>query len=379
MSVRKRWFTKEGKRVEQYAVDFRFTHPNGTTERIQLRSPVDTRRGAEQFERETREALQAGTFRKEIQAETVLTFEQFQKPFLEHAKNNNKPSALDAKQGILRNHLAPFFGSMPLNAIGAEEIERFKAMKAEPSFDEKGDEYEGHCAKSINNHLAVLRKLLNLAAEYGAIEKAPKVKGLKLGEQEFDFLSFEETPRFLAAAKPEWRPMFYVALKTGLRIGELLALKWEDMDLKTGRLIVKRSMWQGQEGTPKGGRRREVPLSATTVAMLKAERHLRGSYVFCKDDGKPHTHNQLQNLVPQTCRAAGLPKRLTWHDLRHTFASHLVMRGRSIVEVQQLLGHTTLAMTLRYAHLSPDVKRDAVNVLDDVTTAASGDSAVIGT
>ncbi len=141
--------------------------------------------------------------------------------------------------------------------------------------------------------------------------------------------------------------MFYLALATGLRIGELLALKWEDIDLKAGKLLVKRTLWQGVEGTPKGGRRREVPLSVQTVTMLKAHRHLIGAYVFSKADGSHHTHNQLQDWVPRTCLLAGLPKRLTWHDLRHTFASHLVMRERSIVEVQQLLGHTTLAMALR--------------------------------
>jgi integrase len=181
---------------------------------------------------------------------------------------------------------------------------------------------------------------------------------------EDEYLTFEEADRFLRAAAPEWRTFLVVALKTGLRVGELLALQWQDVDLVAGHLIVRRTLWNGQEGPPKGGRNRKVPLSDNALATLKAHRHLRGPYVFCDDAGKRLSHSMVKDVVPSTCTRAKLSKRITTHGLRHTFASHLVMRGASLKAVQELLGHESIEMTLRYSHLTPDVKRDAVRLLD---------------
>ncbi len=97
---------------------------------------------------------------------------------------------------------------------------------------------------------------------------------------------------------------------------------------------------------------------------MKAHRHLRGAYVFCLEDGSRLTHSIVKDVVPQACARAGLAKRVTWHGLRHSFASHLVMRGASLKAVQELLGHESIEMTLRYSHLTPDVRRSAVRLLD---------------
>ncbi len=167
-------------------------------------------------------------------------------------------------------------------------------------------------------------------------------------------------------------PFIVIALKTGLRVGELLALKWEDIDLVAGQLVVRRTLWQKQEGSPKGGKNRKVPLSDEAVAILKGQRHLKGPYVFCETDGRRLTHSRVKDAVPSTCRKAQLSKRLTTHGLRHTFASHLVMRGVSLMAVKELLGHESIEMTLRYSHLSPDVKRDAVRLLDAPATPSNG-------
>ncbi len=97
---------------------------------------------------------------------------------------------------------------------------------------------------------------------------------------------------------------------------------------------------------------------------MKSHRHLRGPLVFCKENGKLLSNLMCRSAIIRACKKAGL-RHVGWHTLRHTFASHLVMRDVSLKAVQELLGHATVEMTLRYAHLSPDVKKDAVKVLDD--------------
>jgi integrase len=132
-----------------------------------------------------------------------------------------------------------------------------------------------------------------------------------------------------------------------------------------GRLVVRQNYSRGRLTTPKNGRERQVPLSDELVATLKGHRHLRGSLVFCHRDGKSLTKGETKWPLWSACTKAGLRK-IGWHSLRHTFASHLVMRGAPMKAVQELLGHQSFEMTMRYAHLSPDVRKDAVRLLDSV-------------
>ena len=97
---------------------------------------------------------------------------------------------------------------------------------------------------------------------------------------------------------------------------------------------------------------------------MKEHRHLRGQYVFCLENGSRLTHSLVKDVVPQACARAGLARRVTWHGPRHSFASHLVMEGASLKAVQELLGHESIEMMLRYSHLTPDVRRATVRLLD---------------
>jgi integrase len=133
--------------------------------------------------------------------------------------------------------------------------------------------------------------------------------------------------------------------------------------LAGGALNVRRSVWKHVESTPKGGRSREVPLSDKALEALR-EHPQRGPYVFSTLDGQRRDRHGCTRALYAIAERAGQQLPFGWHVLRHTFASHLVMRGVPLKAVQDLMGHATMDMTLRYAHLSPDVRRDAVQLLD---------------
>lgn len=325
--------------------------------RIRRKSPVNTKRGAEEYERRVRRELLDGTFEKREEEEPpkeIPTFAAFAVEFLStYARANNKPSEIFSKETVLRVHLTPAFGQRKLDEIDSRGIERYKAEKLE----------QGLSPKTVNNTLTILRRMLVLATEWGLLKDIPKVKWLKAPKPEFYFLDFDEAERLVTHADDEWRPMIVVALKTGLRLGELLALRWEDVDLVAGRVMVRRAVARGIIGTPKSGKAREVPLSGEAIKVLKAHRHLRGELVFGDESGEMLTKNGTKHPLWRACKRASLRK-IGWHTLRHTFASHLAMRGVPLISIQQMLGHSTIEMTMRYAHLAPAVNRQAVELLD---------------
>ncbi|MFP2958226.1 tyrosine-type recombinase/integrase [Myxococcus sp. 1LA] len=402
MSVRLRKYTdKDGKNQQVWFVDIKFKHASGKVERVRKDSPVNTRRGAEQYERDIRAALLMGTFKKEKEpvateeTKQVPTVKEFSSRFLTYSENNNKHSSVITKRQILEHHVLPFFGDMKLDSIGPAAIEDFKALmrkkksaararKKSPTQaalrKRKGAAPKPLSLKTINNVLTVLGKLLAVAEEQGDIQQAPRVKLFgKLPKSKFDFLSYEEAERLIAASENEWRTMLLVAIKTGLRQGELIGLQWKDLDLQRGKAHVQRTIWRGVEGLPKGGRERTVDLPSSVVEALKGQRHLRGPYVFCQERGEPFTEGKLKRPLARALERASIVReegRIGWHDLRHTYGSHLAMKGVPLKVIQELMGHATIDMTERYAHLSPEVKRDAVQLLDEPLLARGNTGAM---
>jgi integrase len=369
MSVRlRKWKDLEGREQEAWHVDVVFEHPDGRVERVRKASPVNTRRGAENYERELRNALLSGVFGKEPTRE-VPTLEEFQEKFFVHALANNKHSTADEKKRLCKQQLLPAFGKRRLDQIGAYDIEKFKAKLLS----------EGLRPKTVNNALAILHKLLVLAKEWGELPgEVVRVRLLKTPRPMFDFLSFEEADRLVAKADAQWRAMIVTALHTGLRRGELAALTWEDVQLETRRLIVRQRFYRGKFDTPKGGRPRELPLTDLAWSTLKSHRHLKSKFVFCDEDGG-HVYASCPEGLARAARKAELGRKIGWHCLRHTFASHLAMKGAALKAVQELLGHSTIDMTMRYAHLSPGAQREAILLLDGrphgtLTAHGEGDS-----
>lgn len=347
----------------KWYADFRFQHADGRTERIRKRSPIQSKAGAEAYEHQLRTSLAVPVCLKK----EVPTFAAYADEFMNtYAAANNKPSEQDAKQRMLKHHLLPAFGGNKLDAIGRHQIESLKADLLS----------KGKSPKLVNNVLACLGKMLRYAHEIELIALVPKIKLLKVPPQKFDFFTFEELERVLDATKhePTWFALLLIGAEAGLRRGEMIALRWEDVDLVAGSVTVRRSSWYGIIDSPKSGKDRKIPLTARLRAALKAIRHLRGELVFCHEDGSPLTPSAIECGLGRIWKRAGL-RRFGTHVLRHTFCSHLAMRGAAPRAIQELAGHSTLTMTLRYMHLAPTALREAIELLDSGQPVGNGEKA----
>jgi integrase len=167
-----------------------------------------------------------------------------------------------------------------------------------------------------------------------------------------------ETTRAVA---PRWYPMMVISLYAGLRLGELAALRREDVDLEHAMLTVNRAMSAGVEGPPKSGQPRQIPLTPEVVAILRGHLTLvkAGGLVFTSDAGAVLTHNNVKAMWRRVQRAAGL-RELRFHDNRHTFASILADADVGAHTLRALMGHADVRTTQLYIHEGDDAKRKAV-------------------
>ncbi len=331
--------------------------------RYKRRCPINTQAAAKELELRLRHRVMTGEIIEDKpEQKEVLTFKEFSKRWVDtYVRANNKPSEIENKRGVLRNHLVPYFGEMPLNSIKREKIEEYKAAKLD----------YGLSAKTVNNHLAFIAKCLNCAVDWEVIESkdVPKIKKLTAHSKRIDFLSPSETAELLAdRSAPLWNLMIYVALRTGLRFGELIALKWEAINLEKRVLTVQESIVRGIVGTPKSGKIRHVPISDDLYEQLIPWKQARGR-LFEVKGYENISARMATNALHHIIKRVGM-RHTNWHMFRHTFASHLAMNGTPIPVVQKFMGHASIEMTMRYAHLSPNAHADSVNCFRQMELAA---------
>jgi len=335
------------KRNNKWWIDFCFNRT-----RYRQPSPENSRAGALAWELVLKQRLARGGPLDPAKDRTT-TFKEFAQDWFEtYVKNNNKHSEIETKKIILRVHLVPYFGRMKIDEIGNLDIEKYKAQKI-------GD---GLSAKSINNHLTVLRKALRCALEWEVVKNCPIIKTLTVPPPQYDFLTADECRRLHDAADSVWRDMIVVALGTGLRFGELIALSWEDIDFTNRELIIKQAYARGVLGTTKSNRIRHIPMTDSTFKVFRGMRNRKG-LVFSGYGGSPLRLNNSLHRLHLLCVKAGLRK-IGWHTLRHTFASQLAQGGANLVAVQGLLGHSDIRTTMRYAHINRAVLRKAIGILE---------------
>jgi integrase len=269
------------------------------------------------------------------------TFAELAALYLEWAKANHAGFA--STRSRIR-HLIDEFGTAQLSAITPLMVDSYMSRRAamrKPA--------------TVNRELRTLHHMFRKAQEWGKALANPAKdhRPLRANNRRLRFLSLEEITRLLSAADDILRPVVLVALHTGFRRSELFRLTWPDVDFKLGVVRVTQS---------KNGEGREIPMTDTLRQTLQRVPHRVDSpYVFPGKRGQRLVG--VSHRFKRALREAGI-EGCVFHDLRHTFASHLVMAGVDLLTVKEFLGHKDIKMTLRYAHLAPDYKRAAISRLD---------------
>lgn len=371
--VRLRKYRRRGEPTGEWEVDVRVELANGEVfrQRVVYRdsmSKVEARAWAEEREHHVkdlaRQGLDLGRIRRALRGEeangrpSVPTVAEFQKTFIEHAKaNRQKASSIYAKESILRRHLVPLLGTKRLDDITDVDVQALKVRLADCK------------PKTVNNVVVVLSKLLRVAKRLKVIDALPveSFELLKVAQSTVSFYTFEEYAALVAAAQRlDARIVAAVLLggDAGLRAGEVLALEQPDVSRANRLITIERQVWRGVVDTPKGGKGRSVPMTQKLSAALAGVRHLRDGRLLLQDDGSEVTAKVLRAWMKSAQRLAGLKVTGNFHILRHTFCSHLAMRGAPAKVIQELAGHAHLSTTMRYMHLSPGHKEQAIRLLD---------------
>jgi len=344
---------------------------------------VGTREAAEKVRRELEARLALGdiSFLRGNE-QKVPTFQMYAEQWLRtYADVQCKQSTLRSYEQLLRVHVTPRFGSKLLTDLRREDIKRFIADLSQATHEVNGKTTLKFARNTLRLIICALRAVLNSAVEDGLIASNPASKVGKFAKtdkpaHQASAMNRKEAEDFLAAVKevrPEWYSFFLTALRAGLRKGELIALKWGDIQFGASAndqnryIFVQRTYYRGRFTTPKGNRSRRVDLSKQLRAALLELRDKRMFETVMADrasiaDGlvfPSHAGTVIKpdNIFPRymqpALKKAGL-RRFRFHDLRHSFGSLLIQDGASLAYVKEQMGHSSIQITVDvYGHLIP--------------------------
>jgi integrase len=306
--------------------------------RVQVSTGTAKKREAEKFLALRISEVERGEYVKPAR----ITLAELGRQYMDYAKVNKRSWVRD---GQILEHLNDAFGDMPLPDITALPIERYKLARL-----------QAVRPATVNRELAGLKRLFNLAEQWGLYRGRNPVKGVRFLDEDnlkARTLSEGEERALLSCCSPYLQDLATFAINTGLRLGDILNLTWEEVDLESGIIELR---------VRKNRRRLELPLNDQAMSVVKGWFGIRkGEYVFYN----PETGGQWKDLwlgMKKACRKAGLSD-VTWHTFRHTFASRLNSNGADLVTVKELLGHADIKTTMRYAHTNREAKTSAVRRL----------------
>ena len=280
--------------------------------------------------------------------QAVLTFaEFFEQHYLPYVTPRKRSWGRDEE--LYRLRIKAVFGHKRLNQITRQQIQSFHTALM----------HEGLAAATCNHHIKLMKHALNLAVDWEMLNSNPVARVPLFHEDNKieHYLNDNELERLLTvlhANKNSPVPLIALfLLSTGCRLNEVLSAKWSDVDLDKGVFTIRAT-------NSKSKRLRAVPLNGTALEVLKQlDTQGRFDHLFInRKTGKPYVN--ITKVWQKLRSAAGL-KHLRLHDLRHQYASFLVNNGRTLYEVQQILGHSDPKVTMRYAHLSTRALQEAAN------------------
>ncbi len=289
-----------------------------------------------------------------------LTFGEFVEKWMrEKVAARLSPSTQSNYESDLRLHILPILKDVPTRSLRLEHGNQILLSLIS----------KGRSPKTINGVLGLLQGIMNDAVLWQFSHRNPFV-GLKplKGETVVDtYWTDSEIEQFLRANLRHHRyPIWVTALNTGLRRGEIAALKWDRVSFQRKQMEITRSVSRyGLQDRTKTGRKRIVPMNEAIFELLwPLWKEQKSEFVFCEEDGSQVDAHHIYRDFHAAQRRAGFQTLIRFHDLRHTFASHFMMKGGNIYDLQKILGHTTIQMTERYAHLSPTHLENAIQIVN---------------